>query len=830
MCEDPAAKVAALEAVAEAWNRRGIEYAVCHGLEGYPMSVGRDLDVVVNGRELRWAAQIAGGQLGALGFVVLSPANPWGAVWLFAFREGLALEIDLIPFLARGPALLVPGPKPAGQVGPFRVDPWASFAKRILMPILGGAAPGEPLIGPGEEDEARSACARLFGRNLAGELWGHLLNRDAVRLRQMAGSLRRSSVRRSLLLRPMRSLRLSVPWAFKTILPFVRRCAPIIALVGPDGVGKSAALHAVQAGVPEPFCGAVVRHWRPGLLPRPGSLLGRPAPEPGPDGLLPPRRHPGRLHWLRLGYYFVDFTLGHFLRDRPESSKLKVVLYDRHALDMAVDPVRYGLSSSRGARLFGRLIPSPDLVILLHDDARRIRARKQELEESEIIRQLADWRRLAVEGLVDAVLQVSGRPQDTARAVKELIVEAFLARSRRLAPGSSDPAAWLAPILGTSGAALYGRIALRGGRQYLIPAASRKAALAALRLYRPQKIRSRLAATLLSSAIRLAPADRLLPGVRLPAAGGLIDHLKAVLGLRDLILGISAGTASPHRKPVLLLMNTKGGALGYAKIGWNEQTRELVRNEREALDFFSRRSPRHGLFPRVLHFGACGELDVLVTEPLDMAGRQGNGRELQDLHVRFLQEVAETDQQRQKFGQSGFFSGILAGLREVQGAAPSYQRRVAEEVAALMGSKMGPLDLPFVWRVGDFVPWNIAVDRKADRIQAVDLEYASPRCIPGWDLFHFLSQSSIGGGDRLPGWSAALRNPAMRYFEALRIDSALVPWLHAAYLVSLWLLWTRSWSAPGVVKSAAALEGLRGKSNQLFLLLEGLRDKGAASS
>jgi thymidylate kinase len=836
--EEPSAKVAFLEGVADAWNRRGIEYAVCHGIEGYPHSVGRDLDVVVRGKQLRQAARIASGYLSACGFLVLEPVKPWGGKWLFAFRQDLRLQIDLIPFLFRGPALFVASPHPTRRVGPFAVDPWASFAKRVLMPVLGGGPLREPFLGPGEEQVARQRCLGIFGGKLTRELFAGLHGQDAPALAAIVSRLRIASVLRASFLHPLRSASLFFPWLRKTLSPYLRRCAPIIAVVGPDGVGKTAVVQALSRNTLDPFCGFIARHWRPGVLPRPGSLLGRAALPPDAHGL-PPRRRPGRLHWLRLAYYFVDFTLGHFLKDRPASSRLQVVLYDRHALDMAVDPVRYGLSSSRGIRLFWRLIPKPDLIVLLFDEPRRIRSRKEELEEAEIERQLQVWLRLAGEGQVGALIRVDGGAEQAAGAVNELILEAFVAGSRRGFSGQAGWRQWLSSILGAPAApdtgpgrmpgAAYGRIALSGGRQYLIPVGNRRAALAAMRLYRPQKAMSRLASGLLSAAIRWGPAARLLPKACLPASGELLDFLKSASGRQDLTLGISTGAAGPPRKPVLLLMNAKGVPLGYAKVGWNEQTRLLVESERRALEFFALHSPAHGQFPGVLHFGACGQWKVLVTEPLELSRGRADRPELEELHIQFLLEVAEAGLKREKFGQSAFFSGILAGLLELRGRAPSYQLRLLEDAIDLMSRKLGCVEMPFVWRLGDFVPWNISIDRRAGKIQAVDLEYAAPQEVPGWDLFHFSSQPRSGLKPWFEEKPAAGASAAWKYFQALQIDPQLVPWLRAAYLASLWTLWTRLWSAPGIQKSAAAPGALRGKSNQLFLLLETLRAKGAAA-
>jgi hypothetical protein len=818
--EQPAAKIAILEGLAEAWNRRGIRYAVCHGLEGYPRSVGRDLDVMVRGRELSRAARIAAGYLRTRGFDVLTPPKPWGGRWLFALRDGLHLEIDLIPFLFRGPVLLAGSPQHARRVGPFPVDPWASFAKRILMPLLGGEPPRPPLLTRGEGEAVRPACERLFGRKLARELLSCLQEADALRLRKLGAGLRKASVRRALLGRPLRSLWLSAAWVRKSFLPYFSKCAPIIALAGPDGVGKSATLQAMRGSVGEPFCGVVGRHWRPGVLPPPGSLLGRPGPEPDPDGLLPPRRRPGRLHWLRLAYYFIDFTLGHFLKDRPASSRLQVVVYDRLALDMAVDPSRYGLSSPRGTRLFWRLIPRPDLVVLLYDQPGRVRGRKPELEAAEIQRQLKEWLRLVAEGEVGAVIRMDGGPLRAARDLGELITEAFRELNRGPRSRKANDNGWLAAALGALPIAAHRVLEPRGGRQYLIPPSPRQAALAALRLYRPQKPGPRLALGLLAAAVRWGPGARLLPKADAPAAreAGLLDYLQKALAHGPLSLGLSTGTAGPSRKPVLLLMNREGRPLGYAKIGWNVQTSELVGNERKTLEYFAGRSLEHGRLPGVLHFGTWNGRSVLVTEPLELP-RRGQ-RELTDLHVQFLLEVARAEPRREKFAESAFFSGLQAGIRDVGEGAPSYQRRVLQEAADLLGSKLGSRELPFVWRMGDFAPWNLGVDGRAGKILAVDLEYAAPRDIPGWDLFHFLS----GSLTRQP-----LAGRAWKYFQALEVDPELVPWLRAAYLAGLCLRWIRLWCAPGILKTAEALRALRAKSNQLFLLLETLKGKGAAA-
>jgi hypothetical protein len=161
---------------------------------------------------------IAAEYLHASGFVVLAPRNYWGAKWLFAFRKGTAIEIDLIPFLFRGPVLLVGRPRSTGRIGPFKVDSWAGFAKRVVMPILGNALPKEPFLPSSDEQAVREHCDRLFGRKLAQRLFGSLQGRDERGLLELAAKLRTRSVLRSLLGHPLRSAGLVAPWLRKTLL------------------------------------------------------------------------------------------------------------------------------------------------------------------------------------------------------------------------------------------------------------------------------------------------------------------------------------------------------------------------------------------------------------------------------------------------------------------------------------------------------------------------------------------------------------------------------------------------------------------------------------
>ena len=81
-----------------------------------------------------------------------------------------------------------------------------------------------------------------------------------------------------------------------------------ILIVGPDGAGKSTLAAALPELLKGPFKKHAASHWRPGILPRPGCLVGRSAP----DTSTPTPRSPfGRIaSLLLLAYYWADFVLG----------------------------------------------------------------------------------------------------------------------------------------------------------------------------------------------------------------------------------------------------------------------------------------------------------------------------------------------------------------------------------------------------------------------------------------------------------------------------------------------------------------------------------------
>ncbi len=430
-------KVALLEAVAQAWNQAGINYAVAHGVEGYPVRTGRDLDVLVQSDQIELALSLAAAVFRDGAWRVAYPPAIWGKRLIAVPRSGTRgmLEVHTLSALTWRNVTLANHPTPTTWIGPFKVDPWVSFAKRVVGPLLAGdlrrflVKPEEFSATRDELQAARNLLPLLLGTAAARALVTSIRNSDLESVRPLLTKLRRSAVGRSILLHPIRSVQLGSNSVRRKLLQPLSPCAPIIAIVGPDGVGKSTTLEALRQSTGHIFLDVIVRHWRPGVLPRLAVLARREMARPGADGLLPPRRHPGRFQGFRLLYYYLDFLIGGLTRDRLASSRQCLVLYDRCFLDMAVDPLRFGLSSSRGTDLCWRWLPKPDRIILLSDEPGRIHARKPELTEPEIQRQLDEWQRRARAGQVHTVIAVHASGDQVTDRIWDVITNAFVEKN-----------------------------------------------------------------------------------------------------------------------------------------------------------------------------------------------------------------------------------------------------------------------------------------------------------------------------------------------------------------------------------------------------------------
>ena len=165
-----------------------------------------------------------------------------------------------------------------------------------------------------------------------------------------------------------------------------------VVLLGPDGVGKSAALDAIEARLEKLFPNIERRKWRPEMLPSLNRLrTGRDPVTPLGERMVMAgiRRRTGILpSFIRLIYYGLDYTLGYWLRIRPHMNRGALVLCDRYFYDYFVDPGSRRVTAPRWVlRAFCAFYSRPQRGFILLADAEHIRVRRADLPVDEIERQ-----------------------------------------------------------------------------------------------------------------------------------------------------------------------------------------------------------------------------------------------------------------------------------------------------------------------------------------------------------------------------------------------------------------------------------------------------------
>jgi thymidylate kinase len=377
-----------------------------------------------------------------------------------------------------------------------------------------------------------------------------------------------------------------------------RKSGLYIVLAGPDGSGKSTLADLIVKTAGENSSHVLHLHWRPGVLPRLGSLTGR-----SEGDIRHPHAKKAHSPIVSTGmvlYYWLDFFLGWWIRIRPARNDNGLVLMERGWWDFAIDPLRYRISVSPSlVVLLGRLLPKPDAVLILEADPETLLQRKQELPAGEIARQSREWRALRLPASVSSkYLDGSRDPETTATDVRNWI-------SSRGTDGHGSPAS---SETGTD----WIRLPRRESPRWMLPRGSRRAARGSLAIYHPVTNRG-LIAWKAARGIAGVGGFRLLSGsAELPRP--VAEPLGDLLTPGD---HVALARANHPARFVALVLDVAGNQKLFAKIAGDAFGRDALEREGETIKKLHPLLPAPLVAPSVISYSnGC-----LLLQPIRWVAR-----------------------------------------------------------------------------------------------------------------------------------------------------------------------------------------------------------------
>lgn len=381
---------------------------------------GRDIDLVVEPTSVRSHADRLCDEFRAQGYLV-SVTRRWDATQLYLLRQSdqgaRIFNVDLVghvqwkgweyvPFSA---LYARPRAKRSYMVSSLTHDAYRYLREwfwegRVLEPERYESRVGETSV-TGFNSEVEAIAADALGTHMATRLAAQL---SSSALPIGADTLAPDKVRRTLVLRSVSRHPLSavvgwLSWRFAAVIALARPRGLMVALIGPDGSGKSAIAASLVQGYGEGLFNkdrSVVLHWRPGLLPKPSSLVGGPSTVSDSEINSPRERKPHGVivSIIRALYFFADYWFGYLVKIRPALGRGALVVFDRYGYDIVLDPIRYRLHPrvlGLTRLLFLRMIPRPDVTLFLDLPSDMAHARKPDLTVQEIESYLVACRSLA---------------------------------------------------------------------------------------------------------------------------------------------------------------------------------------------------------------------------------------------------------------------------------------------------------------------------------------------------------------------------------------------------------------------------------------------------
>jgi thymidylate kinase len=439
-----------LSAVFEVLDRAGVRYCLSHGYENFPEQVTSDVDCIledaVSPSDLvallgRNRDKIGGEPVQCHGsYLVLAGADKGSGPVFLHLDFSAHAAVDAVAHYTASEILATR--RRSGQFWVPASD--LAFGIRLTRSIAKGRLDADRWAAMGslyrQDSTGCGTQVRRFwtGRNaeiIAVALTSGDLAPLEARLPDLQAELRWRSIAR----RPAAYFKGLLGRQAGRVGRLLRPGGVYVALLGPDGAGKSSTIEALESRMAGAFARSECYGFTPAVVHKLRHGGYRPNAIPH---ALPPRSFVQSvaravLYWG--GYYTLGYAVRHL-----DLARTTLVLNDRHFVDVLVDPVRYRYGGpSWLVQAIWRCIPKPDLILLLDAPAEVLQSRKQEVPFEETARQRQAYAEL-VGTLRNGHIIPCARPLDVVAAdASNLVLQHLAARlSRRHGVARSSPAAF----------------------------------------------------------------------------------------------------------------------------------------------------------------------------------------------------------------------------------------------------------------------------------------------------------------------------------------------------------------------------------------------------
>jgi thymidylate kinase len=390
-----------LRALFRLLDEHSVRYCVLHSWESLPYDLPSDLDVAIHPAD-RVKLPIVFRQLREAGYLLIQCLNYSVDAFYFVFCwfDGLSLRSVPLDFIFEHwrSGLSVPSVKDVIAERERYRDMWIpshphQFAYLLAKKTWKGKASDKQVqrLQYLVENLGRPEAEAIAGKIFLGK-WNRQLV-DACLTGSLPGTLERA---RNLpwltaaFRHPLRLARHAWEQAIRLTRRWLYPTGLLVAVLGPDGSGKDTVIHGMSKEICRGFRRMLFYHWRPNLI------LARKSARrvTDPHANLPRGAVVSSLYLMG---FVLDYWVGYALRIRHLLTRGSLVIFDRYFYDVIVDPKRARFGGPAWfAQLLARLVPRPDITLVLDADEHVMYARKGELTVKELRRQRLAYRDLDV--------------------------------------------------------------------------------------------------------------------------------------------------------------------------------------------------------------------------------------------------------------------------------------------------------------------------------------------------------------------------------------------------------------------------------------------------